>query len=388
MWANWAVSKTTNHTDVSSSTNRDTAVMLAALALARRGLGNVWPNPAVGCVLVRPDLDHRTVGRGWTQASGRPHAETEALSRAGDLAKDATAFVTLEPCDHQGQTGPCTQALIKAGIGAAVIAAEDPDPRVSGAGIKRLKEAGIEVSVGVCEHQARALNAGYFIRVTQGRPLFTLKTATTLDGRVATAKGQSKWITGAPARAFAHGLRADHDAIMIGIGTALADEPALTCRLPGLEDRSPVRIVADSRLRLPPQGSLARTAKEVATWVITAGGAEKSKCKALEDKGVEVIEAETGADGRPDLGWLATELGRRGLTRVLVESGGDLAAALVKADLIDRLAWFRSPKLIGGDGRGAVAAFGIDAIADAPAFARDSIFDAGADVLETYRRAT
>ncbi len=362
--------------------------MLAALALARRGLGNVWPNPAVGCVLVRPDLGHRVVGRGWTQPGGRPHAETEALARAGALAKGATAYVTLEPCDHQGQTRPCTQALIKAGIGAAVIAFDDPDPRVSGAGIKRLEDAGIKVSIGVCEDEARTLNAGYLMAVTQGRPLITLKTATTLDGRVATANGQSKWITGAPARAFAHGLRADHDAIMIGIGTALADEPALTCRLPGLEDRSPVRIVADSHLRLPPEGCLAKTAKEVTTWVVTTARAAGSKRKALEDKGVEVIEAEPGADGRPDLEWLAAEFGRRGLTRVLVESGGELAAALVKADLIDRLAWFRSPKLIGGDGRSAIAAFGIDGIAEAPAFARDSISDAGDDVLETYHRAT
>ncbi len=388
MWTNWTVGKTAS---TSTTDGDDLNAMLAALSLARRGLGIVWPNPAVGCVLVRPDWGHRVVGRGWTQPGGRPHAETEAVARAGGLAKDATAYVTLEPCDHQGQTGPCTQALIKAGIGAAVIALEDPDPRVSGAGIKRLEDAGIKVSVGVCEDQARTLNAGYLLRVTQGRPLMTLKTATTLDGRVATAKGQSKWITGAPARAFAHGLRADHDAIMIGIGTALADEPALTCRLPGLEDRSPVRIVADSRLRLPVDSRLVKTAKQVTTWVVTtagAAGAAGAKRKALEDKGVEVIEAEPGADGRPDLDWLAAEFGRRGLTRVLVESGGELAAALVKADLIDRLAWFRSPKLIGGDGRSAIAAFGIDGIAEAPAFARDSIFDAGDDVLETYHRAT
>ena len=362
--------------------------MLAALSLARRGLGIVWPNPAVGCVLVRRDLGHRVVGRGWTQPGGRPHAETEAVHRAGGLAKGATAYVTLEPCNHQGQTGSCAQALIEAGIGAAVIALEDPDPRVSGAGIKRLEDAGIKVSVGICEDEARTLNAGYLMRVTQGRPLITLKTATTLDGRVATAKGQSKWITGAPARAFAHGLRADHDAIMIGIGTALADEPSLTCRLPGLEERSPIRIIADSSLRLPTESPLVKTTRDVATWIVAVKGADREKRKALEAGGALVIEAEPGEDGRPDLGWLAAELGRRGLTRVLVESGGDLAAAMVKADLIDRLAWFRSPKLIGGDGRGAVAAFGIDAVAEAPSFARDSISDAGDDVLETYRRAT
>ena len=362
--------------------------MRAALSLARRGLGNVWPNPAVGCVLVREDLYGRVVGRGWTQASGRPHGETEALARAGDEARGATVFVTLEPCNHEGETGPCTEALVSAAVKRCVIALQDPDPRVSGTGIKYLKEAGIVVDVGLCEEEARQLNAGFLMRTTLGRPLFTLKTATTLDGRVATRKGQSQWITGAPARAFAHGMRADHDAIMIGIGTALADEPSLTCRLPGMEEKSPVRIVADSHLRLSPTSPLAKTAADVPTWVVTAKRPDKTKRKALEALGVQVIEAETGGDGRPDLGVVAAELGRRGLTRVLVESGGDLAAALVKHDLIDRLAWFRSPKLIGDDGRGAVAAFGINAVAEAPAFARDSILDAGEDVLETYRRAT
>lgn len=362
--------------------------MRTALSLARRGLGNVWPNPAVGCVLVREDLDGHVVGRGWTQAGGRPHAETEALSRAGNQAQGATAYVTLEPCDHQGETPPCTKALIAAGIKRCVIAMEDPDPRVSGSGIQRLKDAGVETSTGLYDDEARHINAGFLTRLTLGRPLFTLKTATTLDGRVATAKGQSKWITGAPARAFAHGMRAENDAIMIGIGTALADEPSLTCRLPGMEDRSPVRIIADSTLRLPPSSPLVETAKDIPTWIVTVKGADQGKRKALETTGIEVIEVDAGDDGRPDLKALAAELGNRGLTRVLVESGGELAAALVKQDLVDRLAWFRSPKLFGGDGRGAVAAFGIDAVAEAPAFARDSISDAGDDILETYRRAT
>ncbi|HJO74849.1 MAG TPA: bifunctional diaminohydroxyphosphoribosylaminopyrimidine deaminase/5-amino-6-(5-phosphoribosylamino)uracil reductase RibD [Rhodospirillales bacterium] len=374
-------------TKPSQPTHRDNEAMRAALGLARRGLGSVWPNPAVGCVLAREDLDGRVVGRGWTQIHGRPHAETEALTRAGDLSRGATAYVTLEPCDHQGETGPCSEALIAAGIKRCVIALEDPDPRVSGAGIRRLAEAGIETLTGPCEQEARHLNAGFLMRVTQGRPMITLKTATTLDGRVATAKGQSQWITGAPARAFAHGLRAENDAIMIGIGTALADQPSLTCRLPGMEDRSPLRIVADSNLRLPLDSPLVETAGDVPTWVVTVKSADQDKRLALDAKGIEVIEVEAGDDGRPDLRAVALELGGRGLTRVLVESGGDLAAALIKLDLADRLAWFRSPKLIGGDGRGAVAAFGIDAIAEAPAFVRDSISDAGDDVLETYRRA-
>ena len=370
----------------STATNGDLNAMRAALALSRRGLGVVWPNPAVGCILVREDLDGRVVGRGWTQPGGRPHAESEALGRAGDHAAGATAYVTLEPCNHEGETGPCSEALINAGISRAVIALQDPDPRVSGRGIERLKEAGIKVSLGLCEDEARHLNAGYLTRVTKGRPLFTLKTATTLDGRVATRNGDSKWITGDAARAFAHGLRADHDAIMIGIGTALADTPRLTCRLPGLESRSPVRIVADSHMRLPPDSPLAATAADVPTWLVTARGGKAAKQKTLEAKGVVIIEADTDAEGRPDLEFVAAELGRRGLTRVLVESGGELSAALLKKDLVDRMAWFRAPTLIGGDGRGAVAAFGIDGLHKAPSFVRDSISAAGDDVLETYRR--
>jgi len=382
LWANWTVIAT----NTSPTANRDNETMRAALGLARRGLGSVWPNPAVGCVLAREDLDGRVVGRGWTQPGGRPHAETEALSRAGEQAQGATAYVTLEPCDHQGETPPCSEALIAAGIKRCVIALEDPDPRVSGSGIKRLAEAGVETLIGLCDQEARHLNAGFLMRVTEGRPMFTLKTATTLDGRVATVTGQSTWITGAPARAFAHGLRAENDAIMIGIGTALADQPSLTCRLPGLEGRSPLRIVADTTLRLPVDSPLVNTADDVPTWVVTVKGADQEKRQALEAKRVEVIEIAAGDDGRPDLRAVALELGGRGLTRVLVESGGDLAAALIKHDLADRLAWFRSPKLIGADGRGAVAAFGIDAIAEAPAFVRDSITDAGDDVLESYRR--
>ncbi len=361
--------------------------MRAALTLAGRGLGRVWPNPAVGCVLVREDLGNRVVGRGWTQPGGRPHAETEALRRAGALAKASTAYVTLEPCNHRGETGPCSEALIAAGVKRCVVAIGDPDPRVSGAGLARLRVAGVAVAEGVCAEEARELNAGFLMRVTQGRPLFTLKTATTLDGRVATAKGESKWITGEGARAVAHGLRANHDAVMIGIGTALADQPELTCRLPGLEDRSPLRIILDSRLLLPPVSPLAMTAKRLPVWLYAGAGADVAKRRALEAKGVVVIDAETGSDGRPGLGWVAADIGRRGLTRVLVESGGRLAAELLKCDLIDRIAWFRAPKVIGGDGLGAVAPFGIDGLAEAPAFALDTIAPAGADVLETYRRA-
>lgn len=246
--------------------------MRAALSLARRNLGCVWPNPAVGCVLVR---DGKVVGRGWTGRGGRPHAETEALARAGPAARGATAYVSLEPCDHHGETPPCSEALIAAEVARLVVAVEDPDPRVSGRGLKRLRAAGIDVEVagGALAEQARDLNAGFFLRVREGRPLFTLKTATTLDGKIATRTGDSRWITGAGARAVTHWMRAEHDAVLIGSGTALADDPDLTCRTPGLEDRSPVRIVADGRLRLPPESRLVATARDIPTWVLTRADA-------------------------------------------------------------------------------------------------------------------
>lgn len=359
--------------------------MRAALTLARRGLGAVWPNPAVGCVLVR---DGRVVGRGWTQPGGRPHAETEALRRAGDGAAGATAYVTLEPCAHHGQTPPCSEALAAAGIVSAVIALEDPDPKVSGQGMARLRDAGVAVTDGVCAAEAGEVNAGFFLRIKEGRPLFTLKTATTLDGRIATHGGDSRWITGAAARAWAHRLRADHDAVMIGIGTALADDPVLTCRLPGLEDRSPVRIVADSRMRLSLTSRLVETARETPTWLITAKGGNTDRRDAFAALGVTVIEADADARGRPSVRWIAGELASRGLTRVLVEGGGVLAAELLRADLVDRLAWFRAPLLFGGDGVPAAAAFGVDALSDAPAFARSAVVEAGPDMVEIYCRET
>ena len=233
--------------------------MHAALTLARRGLGDVWPNPAVGCVLVN---GRRVVGRGWTQFGGRPHAETEALRRAGPVSRGATAYISLEPCDHHGETAPCTEALISSGISRAVIAIEDPDTRVCGRGEARLRAAGIAVDMGVCRAAAAEVNAGFLLRVTEGRPLVTLKVATTLDGRIATGSGDSRWITGDAARIVAHRLRAEHDAVIVGSNTALADDPELTCRLPGMERRSPVRIVLDGRLRVPSTAKLVRTAHQ------------------------------------------------------------------------------------------------------------------------------
>ncbi|MBK8210911.1 MAG: bifunctional diaminohydroxyphosphoribosylaminopyrimidine deaminase/5-amino-6-(5-phosphoribosylamino)uracil reductase RibD [Rhodospirillales bacterium] len=306
----------------------------------RPGLGRC-ANPAVGCVLVR---EGSIVGRGWTQKGGRPHAETEALARAGERARGATAYVSLEPCAHRGATGPCSEALIKAGIARAVIALEDPDPRVNGQGIARLHAAGAVVTTGLCRKLAEELNLGFLLRVTLGRPLFTLKLATSLDGRIATRSGDSKWITGEQARARAHLLRATHDAVLVGSGTVLADDPDLRCRLPGLADRSPVRLVADTRLRTPADARLVRTAGETPTWILTTPHADPAKRALLADAGVETIDVGTDNQGRLDPVAMAGALAARGLTRVMLEGGGTLAAAFLRANLIDRLAWFTAPK--------------------------------------------
>jgi diaminohydroxyphosphoribosylaminopyrimidine deaminase/5-amino-6-(5-phosphoribosylamino)uracil reductase len=362
----------------------DLSPMRAALALARRNLGSVWPNPAVGCVLVR---DRIVVGRGTTQPGGRPHAETQALDSAGAAARGATAFVSLEPCSHHGMTPPCAEALVAAGIGRAVVAVADPDPRVAGAGIRRLRAAGIPVTVGVLADEATELNAGFFLRCREGRPLFTLKLATTLDGRIATAGGESRWITGETARAMAHRLRALHDAVLVGSATVLADDPLLTCRLPGLERPPPVRIVADRRLRLPPSARLAATARETPTWVVTGGDAPTEKREALTAAGVSVIALPAMADPRAAAQAMATALAERGLTRVLIEGGGGIAASFLAADLVDRVEWFRAPRIVGGDGLAAIASFGLERLAAAPAFVRRGLVELDGDLLESYVRS-
>lgn len=364
----------------------DAPFMRAALTLAARGLGRVWPNPAVGCVLVR---DGVVVGRGWTQPGGRPHAETEALARAGAAARGATAFVTLEPCDHQAVTGPCSAALIEAGVARVVVGAHDPNPRVDGRGIARLRAAGIAVTDGVCAREAAALNEGFFLRITRGRPLITLKLATSLDGRIATASGDSKWITGERARAEAHLLRARHDAVLVGSGTVLADDPDLTCRLPGMADRSPVRVVADGRLRMGLDANLVRTARAVPTWVLTAAGVgDGAKRASLAAAGVEVLEVACGADGRLAPEAMAAALAARGLTRVMLEGGGELAAAFLRAGLIDHVAWFHAPKLLGGDAVAALSALGLQRVADAPVLRLHRVETIGEDSISHLSRQT
>jgi diaminohydroxyphosphoribosylaminopyrimidine deaminase / 5-amino-6-(5-phosphoribosylamino)uracil reductase len=365
-----------------SDAARDVAAMRAALALARRGLGTVWPNPSVGCVIVKDGI---VVGRGATRPGGRPHGETEALGRAGAAARGATAYVTLEPCCHWGRTPPCADALIAVGLRRVVAAIEDPDPRVAGAGIARLRAAGLAVEIGLCAEEAAEVNAGFLTRIRLGRPLVTLKLASSLDGRIATASGESRWITGPAARQRAHLLRATQDAILVGTDTVLADDPQLTCRLPGLTQRSPVRVVLDRQLRIPPTARVIAEARQVPSWVVTLASADAERQAALRSAGVVVMLAEPDAAGRIDLAAALAQLGERGITRLLVEGGGRLAAALLRAQLVDRLVWMQAPLLLGSDGIPAVAALGFDALAAAPRFEHLATEIAGADAISIFR---
>ncbi|MFM2041512.1 MAG: riboflavin biosynthesis protein RibD [Pseudomonadota bacterium] len=365
-------------------TDSDHAHMQAALGLAARGLGRVWPNPSVGCVVVK---DGRVVGRGHTGVGGRPHGETIALAQAGAAARGATVYVSLEPCNHHGKTPPCTEALMAAGVARVVIACQDPDPRVHGSGIQRLRDAGIRVDTGLMEGEAAALNEGFFRRIREGRPLVTLKLATSLDGRIATAAGESQWITGPVARAWTHGLRARHDAILVGIGTALADDPELTCRLPGLEGRSPVRVVADSRLRLPVTSRLVRGAGTTPLWIACLpGSGDPDRRRALTDAGAVLLEIAPGPDGRLPVTGLLAALAARGITRVMAEGGAALAASLLTADRVDRLDWFRAGIVLGGDGLPAAQPLALSSLAAAPRFIRTDLRLCGPDQMESWAR--
>lgn len=355
--------------------------MAAALSLARRGLGRTWPNPAVGAVIVR---DGCVVGRGWTQPGGRPHAEAEALRRAGARARGATLYVTLEPCAHHGKTPPCAEAVIAAGVVRVVSAIDDPFPRVNGRGHALLREAGVAVETGLGAAQARDVNQGFLTRVARSRPMVTLKLATSLDGRIATRTGESRWITGEAARRRGHLLRATHDAVMVGIGTALADDPELTCRLPGLDDRRTVRVVADSDARLPLDSKLARSARRQPLWLIVRQGADDGRVEALTSAGAEVLRVLAGPDNRPDPACALEALARQGLTRVLVEGGGTLAAALLGAGLVDHVVCFRAPMIVGGDGMPAVAAMDAATLRDALKLRLVSAGTEGGDIVETY----
>ncbi len=335
--------------------------MAHALRLAARGLGNTWPNPAVGCVIVKGSV---IVGRGWTQPGGRPHAEVRALEQAGDAVRGATAYVTLEPCAHHGYTPPCAEALIAARVARVVTALTDPDPRVSGKGHAMLRAAGIEVTEGVCQTEAARLNAGFLKRVTQGLPFVTLKLAASLDGRTATATGESRWITGPDARRKVHALRLSHDAVMVGSGTALADDPDLTVRDMGAI-RQPVRILLDRMLTHAPQSRLGRTARDHPVWLLHGPHAPEDARKAWAATGATLIEVPE-TQGHLDLTAVLKALATKGLTRILSEGGSTLAAALIKTRLVDDLALFSGGLLLGAEGHPALGPLGLTVLGDAP----------------------
>lgn len=356
--------------------------MRAALALAHRGLGQTAPNPSVGCVITQKG---RVVGRGFTAPGGRPHAEVRALAMAGEKARGGTAYVTLEPCNFVGKSGPCTEALISAGISRVVVGAQDPHPKVNGAGIARLREAGLEVTAGVLKSDCEAVIAGFAQVQLSGRPLVRLKLASTLDGRIATATGESQWITGAAARRAVHLMRGQHDAVMVGIGTVMADDPDLTCRIEGVRDVPLVRVVVDSHLRMPLLSRLVVGARQHPLWILHRNGADKFRHQALAQAGVKLFELPATNEG-VDLKASMRTLAAQGLTRVLVEGGGTLAAGLLRADLVDRLAWFHAPAVIGGDGFPAAQAFGVETLSHMPRFMPVSACRLGEDMLSHFTR--
>lgn len=354
--------------------------MAHALRLGARGLGRTWPNPAVGCVLIK---DGRVVGRGWTQPGGRPHAERMALAMAGDAAQGATAYVTLEPCAHHGKTSPCAEALVAAGVARVVTALTDPDPRVAGRGHAILRNAGIVVTEGVMEAEARRANAGFLRRVTQGLPLVTLKLALTLDGRIATRTGDSRWITGPEARRHVHMLRMTHDAVMVGAGTALADDPDLTVRDLG-SPHQPVRVVLDTHLSHSADSRLGRSARQHPVWMVHGATAPDRARSEWQSTGAHLVEADLGADGHLSATAALRALAERGLTRVFCEGGGTLAATLMREHLVQDLAAYGAGVLIGADGRAAFGPLGLDLLADAPRLTLQDLRRIGGDTFALW----
>ncbi|MFD1509093.1 bifunctional diaminohydroxyphosphoribosylaminopyrimidine deaminase/5-amino-6-(5-phosphoribosylamino)uracil reductase RibD [Lacimonas salitolerans] len=355
--------------------------MALALSLGRRAQGNAWPNPAVGCVVVR---EGRIVGRGWTAPGGRPHAEPQALAQAGSAAHGSTVYVTLEPCAHHGQTPPCAEALIDAGVARIVVGVEDTDPRVAGRGLAMLRRAGIEVVTGVLADRVVQDLAGFRLTRAQGRPWVTLKLASSFDGRIATATGESQWITGPAARREVHAMRMRHDAVMVGAGTARADDPMLTVRGMG-NVRQPVRVVVSRRLDLPLSSQLARTARTVPLWLCHGPDADGPLAQAWDGIGARRVQcAVTG--GQLDPGSVLRALAVAGLTRVFCEGGGALAASLLGAGLVDELVGFSAGLVIGAEGHPAVGVLGLGRLAEAPRFDLVETRDLGGDVLHRWHR--
>lgn len=362
--------------------------MALALSLGRRGLGRTAPNPAVGAVVVRDDgKDAIVVGRGWTQPGGRPHAEVEALRQAGEAARGGTLYVTLEPCSHIGRGPPCADAVIAAGVRRVVSAMDDPNPAIAGRGHARLRKAGITVDVGAGEAVARRAHAGHILRMKEHRPHVILKMAVSADGKVALAGRRPVAITGEEARACVHLMRAQSDAILIGIGTAQADDPLLTCRLPGMADRSPIRVVIDARLELPVTGRLVQTARETPLWLITTGGFDEHRADILRAHGVEVLSTDA-ADARPGIGGILRLLNERGITRLLIEGGPRISAAFLRAGLVDHAVLLRSSAVIGPHGIDAFDGMPLETVTASAEFASQGVQEIGRDTIESFERRT
>jgi diaminohydroxyphosphoribosylaminopyrimidine deaminase/5-amino-6-(5-phosphoribosylamino)uracil reductase len=361
----------------------DRRYMELALTLGRRGLGRTWPNPAVGAVVTK---DGVIVGRGWTQAGGRPHAEPVALAQAAEAVRGATLYVTLEPCSHFGKSPPCADAIIAAGISRVVAAIEDPNPEVAGKGYTKLRAAGISVDVGLCAAEAAYAHAGHFRRVRDKRPHVILKLAVSADEKIGAAGHKPVAITGEAAKTRVHLLRAQCDAILVGIGTVLSDDPLLTCRLPGMEKRSPVRVVLDRSLRIPGQSKLVHSARETALWVFASELADAPAAMKLGGAGAQVIRAMPGDKGL-DLKAVLHALAERGITRLLVEGGGSVASSFVAAGLVDEVWLLRGTDKVGADGVPPLDALPLSAITQSPTFRVRASEMLGKDALTVYERA-
>ncbi len=365
----------------------DRRFMAAAMRLGRRNLGQTHPNPAVGALVVRTDGETPVVvGRGWTAASGRPHAETMALAEAGAAAKGATVYVTLEPCSHEGQTPPCANALIAAGVARVVTAMEDPDERVAGRGHQMLRDAGIAVTTGVLSGQARITHAGHISRVTRGRPHVVLKLAVSADGMIGRREGERMMITGRAAFDAVQAMRIESDAVMIGIGTALIDDPRLTVRFAGLAGRTPLRIVLDATARLRLNSNLIQTARDVPLVVVVGPEALDERKAALADAGARIVEV-GGGPGGLNINEVFAKLAGEGLTRVLVEGGSQLASTLVAEDLLDEVVLFRAPVVVGPDGVRALDGYALSAIERTPRYRQIESAMVGDDQMRRYLRA-
>jgi diaminohydroxyphosphoribosylaminopyrimidine deaminase/5-amino-6-(5-phosphoribosylamino)uracil reductase len=363
----------------------DQRFMQLALALGRRGQGRTWPNPAVGAVVVKDGI---IVGRGWTQPGGRPHAEPVALSRAGEAARGATLYVTLEPCSHVGKSPPCADAIIAAGIKRVVSAIEDPNPEVAGQGHARLRAAGIAVDIGLGALEAAHDHAGHFRRIRDKRPHVILKLAVSADDKIGAAGRKPIAISGEAAKARVHLLRAQCDAILVGIGTVQADDPLLTCRLPGMETRSPVRVVLDRALRIAGTSRLVHSARATPLWVMTSNLSEAPAAMKLGAAGAQVIRVPTTSAPTPglDLTGVLQALAEKGITRLLIEGGARVASSFIAAGLVDEVWLLRGPDTIGPDGVAALDALPLSAITGSPSFKRRASETLQNDTLTIYER--